>query len=34
MQNIVQKDAHGYIYKVNGELQNSGWHTNTEHIRL
>ena len=24
------KDAHGYIYKVNGELQNSGWHTNTD----
>ena len=22
------KDAPGYIYKVNGELQNSGWYTN------
>ena len=24
------KDAPGYIYKVNGELQNSGWYTNTD----
>ena len=24
------KRAPGYIYKVNGELQNSGWNTNTD----